>query len=98
MSGNTVINEEIVELSGRYPPLEPFAHYEHGTDADSSLSDLFRGSASVNDITPTIGTEIRGVQLSTLTNAGKDQLALFTAQRKVVGKSCRHLGRTTIAC
>lgn len=35
-------------------------------------------------LTPAIGTEIEGVQLSTLSDAGKDQLALYVAQRKVV--------------
>ena len=38
----------------------------------------------MTDLTPTIGTEVRGVQLSSLTNAGKDQLARFVAERKVV--------------
>jgi sulfonate dioxygenase len=35
-------------------------------------------------LTPTIGTEITGVQLSKLSKAGKDQLARFVAERKVV--------------
>lgn len=38
----------------------------------------------MTDLTPTIGTEVRGVQLTSLTNAGKDQLARFVAERKVV--------------
>jgi sulfonate dioxygenase len=38
----------------------------------------------VNDITANIGAEITGVQLSKLDKAGKDQLALFVAQKKVV--------------
>lgn len=37
-----------------------------------------------DDITPTIGTSLSGVQLSKLSDAGKDQLALLTAQRKVL--------------
>jgi sulfonate dioxygenase len=36
------------------------------------------------DLIPTIGTIIHGVQLSGLTSAGKDQLALLTAQRKIL--------------
>lgn len=40
--------------------------------------------AVVTDITPSIGTEIKGIQLSSLNNAGKDELALFVAKRKVV--------------
>jgi sulfonate dioxygenase len=68
-----------------YPPLTPFEHYEHGKDADPSFPDLLpKGVAEVSELTPTIGTEVKGVQLSQLTDAGKDQLALFVAQRKVV--------------
>ncbi|OJJ99284.1 hypothetical protein ASPACDRAFT_29468 [Aspergillus aculeatus ATCC 16872] len=69
----------------RYPPLQPFEHYDHGKDADLSFSDLLpKDKAQVDDLTPTIGSEVRGVQLSQLTKEGKDQLARFVAQRKVV--------------
>ncbi|KAK4034018.1 hypothetical protein C8A01DRAFT_19102 [Parachaetomium inaequale] len=69
----------------KYAPLEPFEHREHGKDADPSYPNLLpRGAVSVTDLTPTIGTEVRGVQLSTLTAAGKDELARFVAERKVV--------------
>ena len=36
-------------------------------------------------MTANIGAEVHGVQLSKLTDVGKDELALFVAQRKVVG-------------
>ena len=36
------------------------------------------------DLTPTIGTTLSGIQLSSLSPAGKDQLALLAAQRKVL--------------
>ncbi len=39
---------------------------------------------SVNNLTPTIGTEVSGIQLSKLSAAGKDELARFVAERKVV--------------
>jgi sulfonate dioxygenase len=38
----------------------------------------------VVDLTPTIGTEVSGVQLSSLSPAGRDQLARFVAERKIV--------------
>ena len=73
----------------RYPPLKPFEHYEHGKDADPSFPDLLpKGKAVVDDLTPNIGAEVHGVQLSQLSNKGKDQLALYVAQRKVVGMYC----------
>jgi len=68
----------------KYAPLEPFQHYDHGKDADPSYPELLGEGVSVEDLTPTIGSEVKGVQLSTLSDAGKDQLARFVAERKVV--------------
>ncbi|KAL2844795.1 hypothetical protein BJY01DRAFT_247958 [Aspergillus pseudoustus] len=68
-----------------YPALTPIEHRDPGLDVDSSLKDLLpEGQAEVKQITPNIGSEVRGVQLSKLTTEGKQQLALFVAQRKVV--------------
>ncbi|CAJ2512222.1 Uu.00g052370.m01.CDS01 [Anthostomella pinea] len=68
----------------KYEPLKPFQHYDHGKDGDTSYSDLLPNTSQVTDLTPTIGTEVRGVQLSFLSDAGKDQLARYVAERKVV--------------
>ncbi|KAI0817130.1 hypothetical protein GGR55DRAFT_4321 [Xylaria sp. FL0064] len=68
----------------KYPPLEPFEHYEHGKDADPTFPELLPSSAEIKHLTPTIGTEVRGIQLTCLSDAGKDQLAHFVAKRKVV--------------
>ncbi|PLN82260.1 alpha-ketoglutarate-dependent taurine dioxygenase [Aspergillus taichungensis] len=69
----------------RYPQLEPFEHYDHGKDADPSFPDLFpKDKAIIDELSPSIGSEVHGVQLSQLTKEGKDQLALYVAQRKVV--------------
>ncbi|KAH3905516.1 hypothetical protein HBI56_200130 [Parastagonospora nodorum] len=67
----------------KYAPLEPFQHTEHGKDADPSFPNLLK-DAKVDDLTANIGAEVHGVQLSKLTAAGKDELALFVAQKKVV--------------
>lgn len=72
------------DLLARYPPLEPFEHVEHGKDADPSFKNLLSEGAQVENITSSIGAEVSGVQLSQLTDAGKDELALFVAQKKVV--------------
>ncbi|KAF2688129.1 alpha-ketoglutarate-dependent taurine dioxygenase [Lentithecium fluviatile CBS 122367] len=68
----------------KYPPWEPFTHVEHGKDADPSFKDLLVEGTKLTHLTPTTGSEVTGVQLSKLSNAGKDQLALLVAQRKVV--------------
>ncbi|KAI9708652.1 MAG: hypothetical protein M1820_003870 [Bogoriella megaspora] len=67
-----------------YAALEPFEHYEHGKDADPSFPDLLPQGTEVDDLTGNIGAEVKGIQLSQLTDKGKDQLALFVAQKKVV--------------
>jgi len=67
----------------KYPPLVPFEHYDHGKDADASFPNLLNGAKVIN-LTGSIGTEVDGIQLSKLTKEGKDELALYIAQRKVV--------------
>ncbi|KAF2470727.1 TauD-domain-containing protein [Lindgomyces ingoldianus] len=67
----------------KYPPLQLFEHYEHGKDADPSFPNLLQ-KAQVTELTANTGAEIHGAQLSKLTDKGKDELALFVAQRKVV--------------
>jgi len=68
----------------KYPKLEPFTHVEHGKDADPTFKDLLPEGSKIQKLTPVIGSEVTGVQLSKLSPAGKDQLALLVAQRKVV--------------
>lgn len=68
----------------KYPPLEKFEHVEHGKDADPTFKDLLPEGSKIQKLTPTIGSEVTGVQLSKLSKEGKDQLALLVAQRKVV--------------
>lgn len=68
----------------KYPPLKPFHHVEHGLNADKTFPDLLSPSARKEDLTPTIGSTISGIQLSSLSPAAKDQLALLVAQRKVL--------------
>ncbi|KAL8382226.1 hypothetical protein RB595_006148 [Gaeumannomyces hyphopodioides] len=82
----------------KYPPLEPFTHVEHGKDADPSFADLLPpGQATATHLTPTIGTEVRGVQLSRLSSAGKDQLARYVAERRVVAFRDQDLADLPIA-
>lgn len=53
-------------------------------DADTTYPELLALGVEAVELTPAMGTEIKGVQLSKLSNAGKDQLARFVAERKVV--------------
>ena len=77
-----------VRPEGFTPTLDvpPFEAAEPGLRADPAKPDLLgaKGGASVLNITPRIGTEIRGVQLSALSKAGLDQVALLAAERGVL--------------
>lgn len=70
-----------------YDPLEkvegikPFEHHDPGHLADPTFPNLLGDAASTLDLSPHIGTEVRGVQLSRLTAEGLNELALFAAQR-----------------
>jgi len=70
--------------NSKYPPLKPFEHYDHGKDADPTFKNLLPAGSKIENITSSIGAEVTGVQLSSLSNAGKDELALLVAQKKVV--------------
>ncbi|KAF1812704.1 TauD-domain-containing protein [Eremomyces bilateralis CBS 781.70] len=68
----------------KYPPFELYEHIDKGKGADPSFKDLLTEGSKLQHLTPTTGSEVTGVQLSKLSDAGKDQLALLVAQRKVV--------------
>ena len=53
--------------------------------ADPKKPNLLGGAdVKTNHLSPFIGTEITGVQLSQLSKAGLDELGLYTAERKVL--------------
>ena len=74
----------VYDYDQKYAPLESFEHVEHGVGADPTFKDLLVEGSKITKLTPATGSEVSGVQLSQLSAAGKDQLALLVAQRKVV--------------
>ncbi|KIM78640.1 hypothetical protein PILCRDRAFT_824274 [Piloderma croceum F 1598] len=72
------------DVNEKFPPTELFDHVDPGTRADPKKPNLLGPGTKTNDISPYIGTEITGVQISQLSNAGLDELALFAAQRKLL--------------
>lgn len=70
----------------RYEPLKFFKHIDPGTRADEKFPNLFPATSRFHNkkITPKLGSEITDIQLSQLDSNGKDELALFVAQRGVV--------------
>ncbi|KAF2107702.1 hypothetical protein BDV96DRAFT_693192 [Lophiotrema nucula] len=65
-------------------PYEPYDHVDCAGRADPEKKSLFAAIKEKKDMTPNIGTEVRGVQLSQLTSAQKDELSLWAAERGVL--------------
>ncbi|EMG50476.1 Alpha-ketoglutarate-dependent sulfonate dioxygenase, putative, partial [Candida maltosa Xu316] len=63
---------------------EEYPFIERGKNADPEKKSLFDAATDVIHLTPYIGTEIVGLQLSELTDQQKDELALLIAERVVV--------------
>ncbi|OAD76127.1 hypothetical protein PHYBLDRAFT_143110 [Phycomyces blakesleeanus NRRL 1555(-)] len=77
-------NYYLVTPTTTYPELEPFKHVDVGHRADPKKASLYDNAEKIFDLTPNVGTEIHGIQLSKLTNQQKDDLALLIAERGVV--------------
>ncbi|KAI8315247.1 hypothetical protein K4K59_001578 [Colletotrichum sp. SAR11_240] len=70
-----------------FPPLQPFEFNDRGLVANKEKLNLLpkdNATIKANKLTPVIGTEIRGLQLSQLDDRQKDELALLIAERGVV--------------
>ncbi|KAL9623436.1 MAG: hypothetical protein Q9160_002329 [Pyrenula sp. 1 TL-2023] len=72
-----------------FQPTPPFSFRDRGLSANPSKPNLFKPDdpdpeVTITRLTPRIGTEIRGLQLSGLNDAQKDELALLVAERGVV--------------
>ena len=68
-----------------FDPLPPFEYEDPALRVtDKSKSNLLSGDAKVTHIQPKIGSYVDNVQLSQLSDAAKDELALLVSERKVV--------------
>ncbi|KAI9710160.1 MAG: hypothetical protein M1820_002962 [Bogoriella megaspora] len=66
------------------PALSPYKQIDVASRADPEKEALFAAIPNRVDMTPNIGTEVRGVQLSQFTAKQKDELALYAAERGMV--------------
>lgn len=65
--------------------MEEFHHDDVGLRADPTKKNLLGAvGVSYEEVTPAVGTEIQGIQLSQMSSAQLDELALFAAERGVV--------------
>ncbi|EGW32747.1 uncharacterized protein SPAPADRAFT_70744 [Spathaspora passalidarum NRRL Y-27907] len=66
-----------------YEPYKFHEYHDPALRADPSFPNLL-ANAETKNISPKLGTEIKGVQLSQLSDAGRDELALLVHQRGVL--------------
>ncbi|KAL6703596.1 hypothetical protein ACN47E_009541 [Coniothyrium glycines] len=77
----------VYDTSTTYPPTPLFDFVDRGHNVDPAKPNLLskeNDSLRITKLTPRIGTEIKGLQLSQLTHEQKDELALLIAERGVV--------------
>ncbi|KAF9472127.1 alpha-ketoglutarate-dependent sulfonate dioxygenase [Pholiota conissans] len=71
-------------LNVSWEPLKEVKVVDCGAFADPSKANLLGAASKVKHLTPSIGTELEGIDLRQLTDAQKDELALLVAERGVV--------------
>lgn len=63
------------------PPLKEFTPArDRAFSADPKKASLLALASSIEELNPYVGTELRGVQLSKLTDAQRDELALLVVE------------------
>ncbi|EMG50423.1 JLP1 Alpha-ketoglutarate-dependent sulfonate dioxygenase [Candida maltosa Xu316] len=74
------------DFSEKYEPYEFFKYEDPALRANEKLPNLFPEGAKYEktNVSPKLGTEITGIQLSQLNDAAKDEVALLAAQRGVL--------------
>ena len=86
VSVSPLFNPVIAQHKPPEPELESFTvQTDRGLCAtDASMRSLLQNASKIDDLTESIGTVLEGVQLSTLTDQQKDELALLVSTRGVV--------------
>ena len=75
----------VYDTTTKFAPTGPFEFKDRGLEADKAKPNLLNApGAQITKLTPRIGTEISGLQLSGLTIVQKNELALLIAERGVV--------------
>ena len=57
-----------------YEPLTTFEVVDRGHSADPEKKSLLKAATKITHLTPTIGTEIEGIDVAQLTDQQKDEL------------------------
>ncbi|KIK91927.1 hypothetical protein PAXRUDRAFT_13514 [Paxillus rubicundulus Ve08.2h10] len=79
-----MIDDPSYDLNKKWPPTEVYGHVDPGLKADPEKTHLVTSETKINHISPYIGTEIAGIQISQLSEEGLNELTLYTVERKVL--------------
>lgn len=78
---HTAITEAVLSYKAPDAPVKEFEPpKDRAFFADPEKKALLSAAKAIRNLTPYIGTELVGVQLSQLTDAQKDELALLVAE------------------
>jgi sulfonate dioxygenase len=82
-----VVNKVTPAVLAYHPPDPPLQETVPAKDraffADPAKASLLSLATAVDELNPYIGTELKGVQLSSLTDAQKDELALLVSEVRI---------------
>jgi len=67
-----------------FPEPVPFEYHDRALDADPAMPVFYNDTVTIEELTPFIGVRVTGLDLSTLDEAGLDQLALLAAKKGIV--------------
>lgn len=84
----TSISPAVLAYAPPDPPLKEFTPArDRAFSADPKKASLLELASDIEDLNPYLGTELKGVQLSELTDAQKDELALLVAEVTINARS-----------
>ncbi|KAI9685342.1 MAG: hypothetical protein M1820_010813 [Bogoriella megaspora] len=82
---NNAVTPAVLEYKPPDPPLVEFTPArDRAFFADPEKRSLLTQASAVEELNPNFGLELKGIQLNSLTNAQRDELALLVAERGVV--------------
>lgn len=85
IGAHTGLTEEVLSYKPSNPPIEEIQPpKDRALFADPEKKSLLSAVTKVKHLTPYIGTELQGIQLSKLDEKQKDELALLVAEVRFV--------------
>lgn len=81
MAAHILITPKVLSYVAPHPDLqEVIPARDRALFADKEKKSLLAAATEVDDLTPYVGTELKGIQLNKLTDEQKDELALLVSE------------------